>query len=396
VSPRTVYFDLASGAGGDMLVAALVGAGRALGIDVATAVATAVSQLDLGCTLGFTDVRRGGVSAVHTDVTTSGGSYDAQRMRDAVERVSVPATAKLLALDVIDRLVAAEAAVHGVDPDHVVLHELGSADTPADAIACAVALHVLDVAAVTAAPAPMPRGWIDSTHGTLPVPAPAVAELLRGARVVGTDGAAELVTPTAAAILAAAGTVFGLMPAMTLEAVGTGAGSAERNVPNVCRAFLGTTAAPAGIAVEPVIQLDANIDDQTPEGVAHAIGRLLGAGAVDAWVTPIVMKKSRPAFQLSVLTRPDDEAAVVGVVFRETTTLGVRRRETTRFVADRDEIVVRAAGECVRVKVARVRGEVVGASPEFDDCVRAANASGTPLKQIYAEAAAAALEALAC
>jgi uncharacterized protein (DUF111 family) len=166
-------------------------------------------------------------------------------------------------------------------------------------------------------------------------------------------------------------------------------------VPNICRAIVGTVARTApDIASESILALETNIDDQTPEGIGHAIERLISAGALDAWVTPIVMKKSRPAFQLSVLAHVADEARVLEVIFRETTTLGVRRRETQRWVLNRDEIVVEVAGQCVRVKVALLHGDVVGANPEFDDCVRASKESGWSVKDTYAAAAEAARAAL--
>ena len=391
MSTRIVYFDLASGAGGDMLIAALVHAGRRGGNDIEAAVTKAVEGLALGCSITFADVDRGGIASLHATVSIDGSSYSPARMRDAIAATSAGDIAKAHALRTIDVLVDAEAAVHGVDADDVHLHELGSADTAADAIGAAVAIEALGIEMVAAAAVPVTSGWVRTDHGPLPVPAPAVLEILRGAQLRGVEGSGELMTPTAAAILVAHGCVFGAMPPMTLDAVGTGAGTKEREVPNVCRAFVG---APVEIAREPVVQLDANIDDQTPEGVAHAVETLLAAGALDAWVTPIVMKKSRPAFQLSVLTRPQDESGIVEIVFRETTTLGVRRRETTRWVADRDEIVVQVAAECVRVKVARLHGDIVGASPEFEDCVRAADASDVPFKDVYAHARQAALDQL--
>jgi uncharacterized protein (TIGR00299 family) protein len=394
VSARTVYFDLASGAGGDMLIAALVHAGRSSGHDIARDVSAVISELGLGCAITFADVRTGGLASLHANVSTDGASFTPIQLRDAMARTGAGERATARACAVIDLLVEAEAKVHGVDAADVRLHELGSADTAADAIGAAVALERLGVESVTAALVPMPRGWISSDHGPLPIPAPATVEVLKGARVVGVDAGAELVTPTAAAILVAHGCVFGTMPAISLDAVGTGAGTARRAVPNLCRAFIGPPVAAGDVATEPVVQLDANIDDQTPEGVAHSVDRMLAAGALDAWITPIVMKKSRPAFQLSVLMHPADEAAIVDVVFRETTTLGIRRRETTRWVADREEIVVQVAGQCVGVKVARLRGELVGTSPEFDDCVRAAEVTGVPLKDIYVEATVAARRAL--
>lgn len=392
MTSRIVYFDLASGAGGDMLIAATVHAARRSGDDIESAVADAIDGLGLRCSVAFADVERGGIASLHASVVTDGTSYTAGQMRDALAGTKASDGAKSRALRVLDLLLDAEAAVHGVGVDEVHLHELGSADTPADAIGAAAALDALGVEAVAAAAVPVTSGWVSAAHGQLPVPAPATLEVLRGAVLRGENATGELVTPTAAAILVSHDCAFGSMPPMTLEAVGTGAGTKERDVPNICRAFIGT---PVDIAREPVVQLDANIDDQTPEGVAHAVERLLAAGALDAWVTPIVMKKSRPAFQLSVLTRPEDESLLVDVVFRETTTLGLRRRETSRWVADREEIVVRVAGQCIRVKVARLRGEAVGASPEFEDCVRAAEASGLPFKDVYAQASDAASTALA-
>ena len=394
MTARLVYFDLASGAGGDMLIAALVDAGRRIGSDAATPVAGAIDSLGLGCTVDFDGVDRGGLASLHCRVSTDDRSYTPARLRDAIATAAATKEARHRATAAIDVLIGAEAAVHGVGVDEVHLHELGSADTAADTLGAAVAFEAHRVDTVTAAPVPVPRGWIESGHGRLPVPAPATLEILRGAEIVGVASSSELVTPTAAAILVAHDCVFGHLPAMTLAAVGVGAGTADLAVPNICRAFIGDRAAVDG-ATQHVVQLDTNIDDQTPEALGYAIDRLLEAGAVDAWITPIVMKKSRPAFALSVLVHAHDEKAVLEVLFRETTTLGVRRRATERWVAERDEIVVTAAGECVRVKVAYFEGERVGATPEFEDCVRASRATGVSLKDVYADAAAAAQRALA-
>lgn len=394
MTERLVWFDLASGAGGDMLIAALVHAARREGLDVTTPVRAAVEGLGLGCSIDFRDVDAGSL-AIHADVTTDGASFSPAQMKDALERTRASGRAKSRALAVVDLLVGAEARVHGVNPADVHLHELGSADTAADAIGTAVALDEMGISEVAAAPVPMPSGWIRTDHGPLPLPAPATLEILRGAPVVGTSATTELVTPTAAAVLVAHDCSFGPLPAITLHAVGAGAGSTQREVPNICRAFVGERiAASDAVAVETVVTLETNIDDQTPEALGYAIERLIGAGALDAWVTPITMKKSRPAFLLSVLVHAADEAAILDVIFRETTTLGVRRRETTRWVAEREVIVVDVAGEHVRVKVRRLRGEVVGASPEFDDCVRVAQASGAAMRDVYDAAVVAARAAL--
>ena len=388
MSGRVVYFDLASGAGGDMLVACLVDAGRRIGVDVEGRVQAAVRSLGLACDVSFANVERGGLASLHCNVSTDGRSFSVAELRDAIAATA----AGERALRTVDALISAESAVHNVAVEQVHLHELGSADTAADAIGVAAAMEALEIASVTAAAVPTPAGWTGSDHGPIPVPAPATVELLRGARIKGVASSKELVTPTAAAILVAHDCAFGLMPEMTLEAVGVGAGTAELDTPNVCRAFVGAGLEAA--ETEPIVQLDTNIDDQTPEALGHAIETLLGAGAVDAWVTPIVMKRSRPAFALSVLTHASDEPALLEVLFKETTTLGVRRRETRRWVAEREELIVKAAGECVRVKVAYFRGRLVGATPEFGDCVRASEKSGVAVKDVYAHASAAAQRAL--
>lgn len=388
MSGRVVYFDLASGAGGDMLIAALADAGRRIGVDVESPVAQAIGGL--GCSVSFTDVHRGPLASLHCGIKTDERSHAPGDMRELIARADTSDRVKARALRVIDLLVSAEASVHGVAVDEVHLHELGSLDTAADAIGAAVAIETLGIESVAAAHVPMPNGWVGSDHGPIPVPAPATAEILRGAAVKGVATTHELVTPSAAAILVAHDCEFGTMPSMTLGGVGVGAGTAEREVPNVCRAFVGATAS----GREEIVQLETNIDDQTPEALGYAIETLLAAGAVDAWVTPIVMKRSRPSFALSVLTHAGAEAAVLAVLFRETTTLGVRRRRTERWVAEREEIVVTVGGECVRVKVAYFSGERVGATPEFSDCVRASEKTGSSLKDVYAQAAAAAQRAL--
>lgn len=379
-----------------MLIAALAHAGRREGVDVEGAVAEAVEQLGLGCSISFTDTDRGGLASVHARVATDDTSHPPAALLEAIDRTHTSERVKAQAAAAVHLLVGAEAQVHGVEPGVVHLHELGSADTAADAIGAAVALEVLGVSSVAAAPVPVPRGWISSAHGPLPVPAPATLELLSGVRLVGVDDEGELMTPTAVAILKAHDCVFGPPPGMTLRSTGVGAGSAHRDRPNVCRVLLGDpSTGPDGLALERVVLLETNIDDQTPEGVGHAVEKLMSAGALDAWVTPVVMKKSRPALALSVLVRPAQEAEILDAIFRETTTLGVRRRETERWVLQREELCVPVHGVKVRVKVARLRGQVVNVAPEFDDCVAASEQCGIAVKEIHALAADAARRTLA-
>ncbi|HYZ93695.1 MAG TPA: nickel pincer cofactor biosynthesis protein LarC [Actinomycetota bacterium] len=383
---RIAYFDLASGASGDMIIAALADAGRRLGIDVQTTVSDAIESLGLGCGITFVDDERGGLACLRAEVKTDSSTLTARELRSALERADLADAARRRALAGLDALVGAEAVVHGTSIEDVHLHELGSADTAADLVGASSALHVLGVADVHAAPVPVPSGWIASGHGALPLPAPVTLELLAGAALRGIDATSELVTPTGAAILVAHDAAFGAMPELTLIATGTGGGTRDTSRPNISRVLLGERAEPGGTRIETCVLLETNIDDQTPESIGYALEALMRVGALDAWVTPILMKKTRPAFQLSVLVHPSDEARIAESVFRHTTTLGVRRRETTRWALEREELRVRVGGGDVRVKVARIADEIVTIAPEFQDCVAVAERRSAALKDVYDEA----------
>ncbi|MGH2759943.1 MAG: nickel pincer cofactor biosynthesis protein LarC [Actinomycetota bacterium] len=382
---RLAYFDLASGASGDMTIAALADAGRRLGVDVQGVIADAVASLDLGCAVTFIDDERGGLACLRAEVKTGDATHTPSELKAALDRADVHPVARRRAMRGLDAVVQAEGVVHGTSVDDVHLHELGSADTAVDLIGAAAGLHTLDVTTVTAAPVPMPVGHVASAHGRLPLPAPVTLELLAGATVRGVDASTELVTPTGAAILIAHEAAFGPLPEMILQATGVGGGTRDTEQPNICRVLIGS---PAGSAanVEAVVLLEANIDDQTPESLGHAVETIIRSGALDAWITQILMKKTRPAFLLSVLARPSDEPQIVEAVFRHTTTLGLRRRETTRWTLDRSELYVRVDGYDVRVKVATLGDEIVNLAPEFGDCADVADRTGRSVDDVYEQA----------
>lgn len=386
---KLAYFDLASGASGDMIIAALADAGRRIGVNVEGAIADAIESLGLGCTVTFIDDERRALACLRADVKTDDERLTPSRLREAIAGADVPDIARARAIAGLDTLVRAEAAVHGRHLDDVHLHELGSPDTAADLIGAAAGLHALGITSVGAAPPPLPSGWVETEHGSLPLPAPVTLELLKGVTVRGIDASTEVLTPTGAAILLAHDAKFGPLPTFTLTAVGTGGGQRDTGRPNICRVLVGSTEL-EGARTEECILLETNIDDQTPEALGHAVEALVRTGALDAWITPIVMKKTRPAFLLSVLVRPADEARIVEDVFRRTTTLGIRRRSTTRWALERTEIHVRVRDHDVRVKMGRLGGEVVNAAPEFADCAAVSDKTGVPVKDVYAEAAAAA------
>lgn len=389
MSPRVAYFDLANGISGDMAIAALAHAGRRCGVDVEAAIVEAVASIPLSCDVTFVDDERRGLACLRAEVKTDGAKHQPAALRDAIEHATVSDHSRNRALAALEALVGAEARVHGAAPEDVHLHELASADTAADLVGAAVALDILRIDTVSSAPVPVPSGWITAEHGALPLPAPVVLELLTGATLCGVDARSELVTPSGAAILVAHGATFGALPELTLEAVGIGGGTRDTERPNVCRVLIGEAASSETAArVETCVLLETNIDDQTPEALGHAIELLLERGALDAWVTPIVMKKSRPAFALSILTTPDDEERIANEVFRHTSTIGLRRRTSARRVLEREIVTVQVAGHHVRVKIARLAGDVVNVAPEHDDCASVARATNTPLSDVYADAAA--------
>jgi len=288
------------------------------------------------------------------------------------------------------RLGEVEAAIHGVPLDQVHLHEVGALDSVIDIVGAVHALEYLGADRIVASPLNVGSGSVRAAHGVYPVPAPATLQLLAGAPVYAGPQKAELVTPTGALLVGGYAAAFGPLPRMTVRTVGYGAGSRDfPDTPNVLRVVLGDAvqgeetaaadAAPGRVAV-----IEAEIDDMTPQLFGAVMDTLLSAGALDVFYTPVQMKKNRPGTLLTVIAAPERRAALTGLIFRETTTIGVRYRESEREVLDRETVVVATAVGPIRVKVARQRGQVLNVSPEFDDCVRAARAAGRPVKDVQA------------
>ncbi len=275
----------------------------------------------------------------------------------------------------------AEAGIHGVPVESIHFHELGAVDTIVDVIGALLALERLGVTRVLASPVPLGRGMARSAHGPMPLPAPATVALLRGAKVVGVDHAVETVTPTAAALLAELVEEFGPIPPMQLTAVGYGAGTRLTPEPNVLRVLLGESD-DRGRGTETLVMLETNIDDMSPEVHGYVIERLFGAGALDAYLTPVLMKKGRPGVVISVLCRPEDAPRLRGLLFAETTTLGIRTSEVQRDCLPREVKTVDTPYGVIRIKVARW-ADGAKAAPEYEDCRRAAEAQRVPLQRVY-------------
>jgi hypothetical protein len=378
------WLDCSAGVSGDMLLGALVDAGADLALlqDAVDRVGVEPVRLERST------VTRAGLGACKVDVvvTEAPRTRTWSDVRDLLERADLRERVRATALDVFARLAAAEAAVHRTTPEQVHFHEVGALDAVADVVGTAAGLDALGLTRLTASPVVLGSGTTRGAHGPLPVPPPAVVALLQGAPVLAGPVAREMTTPTGAAVLAAVVSSYGPLPPMVLRGSGTGAGGRDpEELANVLRLLLGDpAAAPTGEAVV----LEANVDDLDPRLWPGVLAALLETGAHDAWLTPALMKKGRPAQVLHVLSPPARVTALQEVALRETTTLGVRSYAVTRRVLDRAWRTVEVDGRPVRVKLGLLGGEVVNAVPEWDDVAAAAAALGRPAKLVLQDAVA--------
>jgi uncharacterized protein (TIGR00299 family) protein len=374
---RAAWFHCFSGIAGDMALGSLVDAGADL-----DEVAGMVRRLPVGgWSVEAEAVLRGGIAAtqIHVRAEETSVVRTAAHIAALIEEARLPDRVRLRALAVFGALAEAEGRLHRRPPEQVHFHEVGGLDAIVDVVGTCSALEVLDIEVVHASTVTTGTGMVRSAHGLLPNPAPAVVELLAAvhAPTVGLDVGVELTTPTGAALLAALSVGFGALPPMTIERSGFGAGTRElEGRPNVTQVVVGERAEALGTG-QPVLLLETNVDDATGETLAHTISALLAAGAHDAWVTPIVMKKGRPAHTISALADVALAAQVAATLTRESGSLGVRGTTLERWPTERREDVVEVAGYPVRVKVSPGRVKV-----EHDDAARVADRSGLPLREV--------------
>ena len=306
-------------------------------------------------------------------------------IRDLVEEAGLPDRACSRAVEAFRRLAVAEGAVHGRDPEDVTFHEVGAVDSIVDVVGSCVALELLDARTVSCGPLPMGSSVVGSAHGPLPAPGPATLEVLKGSRVRWVDEPHETTTPTGAALMSAlTGGVFSdAAPPMELSEVGYGAGRVRLdNAPNLLRAVVGELEG----AVGAVVLLEANVDDAPGEFLGAAVGRLLAAGALDAWLEPVVMKRGRGAYKVCALVPSDDRESLARLLMRETGALGVRHLSVGRTVAERRIVEVELPYGACRVKVGSLNGEDFVVAPEYSDAARLAKKTGLPLPAVYSDA----------
>ncbi len=393
---RIGWFDASSGASGDMVLGALLGAGVPL--DVLRAAVDAVTPEPVALTAD--GVTRNGFAATRCTVSVadSATSRTWADIRDLLAASSLEPRVRDLALAIFSRLAEAEAEVHGVEVEDVHFHEVGALDSIADIAAAAAGFVHLGLDAITCSPIALGAGTVAIGHGVVGVPAPAVAALLRGIPSYGGPLERELTTPTGAAILAVIADGFGPQPAMAGEELGVGAGGADpEGHTNVLRLAVGasTSSTTGGTPDETgsALVIEANVDDLDPRLWPDVIAALLAAGASDAWLTPILMKKGRPAHTLHALVGAADAEAVRREIFRQTSTIGVREQTFAKHALDRSFTEVEVEGRRIAVKLAHLDGELVNVQPEYDDVAAAARALGRPVKDVLAQAAALARDA---
>ena len=427
---RVLYFDCFSGAAGDMILAALLDAGLPL-----DALKNALGSLGVDHELVVEKVMRAGIAATHVSVRDKGQGHDhthshahahshdqahhhdldhghshhhshesghshshahshhhehrtLAEIAALIDRSGLSAAGKARAKALFQRIGEAEAAIHNMPIEQVHLHEVAALDSIIDIVGAVFALEWFGANEIVSSPVNVGGGTVQIAHGTFPVPAPATLRLLTGVPVYSSGLQAELVTPTGALIVSDYASSFGPMPAMVTHHIGYGAGTKDfPGVPNVLRVVIGERAHET--AESSIVQIECEIDDMNPQIFGPLIDRLLAAGALDVFYTPVQMKKNRPGVLVTVLAPVDARETVSGLLFAETTTIGVRYQTMTREVLDREVVAVETPLGAIRFKVASRRGRVLNAAPEFDDCSRLAAEKGLPLKEVHALALAA-------
>ncbi|OPC77241.1 TIGR00299 family protein [Embleya scabrispora] len=389
---RAAWVDASAGIAGDMLLAALVDAGAAL--DAVRAAVEAVVPGEVR--LERTQVTRAGMRATRIEVTPSAHDHAHRTWREVrrlIEQAPLADPVRTSALAAFARLAVAEAHVHGTSPEEVHFHEVGAWDSIADVVGVCAALHDLTVTELTAGPVALGFGRVTTAHGELPVPAPAVAELAAEWQVFA-GGEGELATPTGLALLTTLARECAPLPHLRLERTGVGAGGRDiPGRPNVTRVFLGTPVPATTADAAEAVVLETNIDDLDPRVWPGVLASLMEAGASDAWLTPILMKKGRPAHTLSVLCPPREVEPLRDAVFRLTTTLGVRERPVRKTELRRGWTLVDVLGDRLPVKVGHRGGRILQATPEFAPAAALAARLGLPVHVVLAAATAAAQRA---
>jgi uncharacterized protein (TIGR00299 family) protein len=407
---KALYFDCFSGISGDMTIGALLD----LGLDLEYLKAELKKLPVEGYELKASRVLRSNVSATKFDVVMEGEDHKhghhghhhqghehdpanprgkhshfhrkAFEILSMIQSSSLSTGAKRFAVTIFTKLAMSEGKVHNIPPDEVEFHEVGAVDSIVDTVGTAIGFDALGIERFLCSAINVGSGFIHCQHGIMPVPAPATADLLREATIYQKYAQTELVTPTGAAILAAVVDRFGPMERFAANRIGYGAGTKQfPDFPNCLRLILGEEKSVSSQAPsDDVIVIEANIDDMTPQNFGYVTDKLLAGGALDVFTVPIQMKKGRPGHLLQVLAAREVSDALLKIIFRETTTIGIRQHAVDRTTLEREFVEVETDYGKIKIKVSKLEGEIVNAAPEYEDCARIAREKGIALKQIQA------------
>jgi uncharacterized protein (TIGR00299 family) protein len=383
---KIAYFDCFAGAAGDMIVASMLDAG--LDFDF---LKSQIETLDLkNLTLKINETKRAHLRAIQFVVSSKEQQHHRhlEDIKEIITKSKIAQKAKQTAISIFERLARAEAEVHGIEPDEIHFHEVGAIDSIVDIVSASIGFDALKIEKVYCSTISVGSGWIEAAHGRLPVPAPATAKLLKGVPTVGGPIEKELLTPTGAAILTTVAEHFGPLPEMKIDSVGCGAGTLDSDrFPNIVRLFLGQTAGDSSATADSVCVLETNIDDVSGEIVASVMNKLLEQGALDVFLTPIIMKQNRPASKLSVICEIRDCDMLQNLIFKAGLTFGIRMQLLRRTKLARVFVKVATKFGDINIKVGKLKGQIVAAKPEFADCLRASQIHNVSVKQVIDEAA---------
>jgi uncharacterized protein (TIGR00299 family) protein len=378
---KIAYFDCFAGAAGDMIAAAMLDAGLDFGFLKNKIATLNLKDLDIK----VNETKRAGLRALQfvPDIKEQHHHRNLEDIKKIINNSQIGDNPKRTAVAIFDRLAVAEAAVHGKEPGDVHFHEVGALDSIVDIVSAAIGLDALKIEKVFCSALVLGGGRVESAHGSLPVPAPATAQLIKGVPTIGGPIDKELLTPTGAAILTTVAESFGPLPQMKVNSIGYGAGTLNcERFPNVLRLFIGEIADVSLASTDSICQLETNIDDVSGELIAATMENLLAAGALDVWTTPITMKHSRPAVTLSVMCEPAVSAEIEQIIFGARLTFGIRKQLLLRSKLAREFVVASTKFGDIKIKVGKLGDKVVNAKPELSDCADAANKHKVSVKEV--------------
>lgn len=375
------YFDCSCGIAGNMILGAFIDSGLNKNILISELKKTKIPKF----TMDITKVKKQGIVGTHLEVKTTDKTE--RKIGDILKIIresNLDGGVKNLSQKIFEKLFSAEAKVHGEKFDEIHLHELSATDALVDIIGSCIAIREMEISKIYSSPLNLGSGFVSCKHGILPVPAPATLKLVKNIPVYSSDIKEELTTPTGAAIITTLADKFCPLPPIRIKKIGYGAGSKNLSIPNFLRIYLGEE---ENCNKDNILQIETNIDDLSPQIYDYLFERLFEAGALDVYLTPIIMKKTRPAVILSTLIYEQDLPKIKDIIFSETTTLGVRIHKVNRIILKREMKEVNTKFGKIKVKIVKENNKILKTIPEYDDCKKIAQKHKIPLREVFGEIA---------